>query len=133
MWNKLQRIFEERLIICWAIWNNRNEVAKNNYRSPHRTALFAKEYIAEYYQAQEKIMDRPVKEKERWRLPPMGMVKVNFVGALNTAETIGVIIRDGSRSTIDFCGLGNRWSLKLLQQLKRRNLQQILGVQSYYF
>ncbi|XVF66077.1 hypothetical protein PTKIN_Ptkin10aG0005200 [Pterospermum kingtungense] len=82
--------FEEGLMLCWAIWNNRNKKIKERYKQEAllvtRTTF---SYLHEVRMAQNIIPKAEQTEKVKWNPPAEGTYKVNFDGALRAEIAVG--------------------------------------------
>ncbi|XP_060965674.1 uncharacterized protein LOC133034579 [Cannabis sativa] len=94
---------EEALMICWAIWNARNDLLWNQKSSAAATiVLSARSNLNQWKCAQQRRMEPLTHvahgvEDERWTKPDINTIKVNVDGAIFQASNshgFGFIARD---------------------------------------
>ncbi|XVF21768.1 hypothetical protein REPUB_Repub12eG0118400 [Reevesia pubescens] len=74
-----QKRFDMFLVICWAIWSNRNNEGKNQRTcGPQQTANFALKYMQEFQQAQDVNVSGATTVSTKWIKLGKRQVKVNF-------------------------------------------------------
>ena len=79
--------FEFGLLVIWAIWMSINAMVMNgDARDSYGTANFAASFYQEYKNAIRREEKTVCREKERWQVPPHGLIKLNFDGSLNVAN-----------------------------------------------
>ncbi|XVF35983.1 hypothetical protein REPUB_Repub19eG0019000 [Reevesia pubescens] len=102
-----QEHFDKGLVLCRAIWYNRNKMVKNQRTSPAAAVCrFAEDYLAEFKKAQDVLFHEAVTAPTKWLKPDVDKVKVNFDGALRcplNAGGVGIVIRDHEGFVLGAC------------------------------
>ncbi|KAL4626029.1 hypothetical protein ACB092_05G065900 [Castanea dentata] len=95
---KHQQNVELFFITTWSMWTQRNQVRLNQPScSSHLLASMAKERLEEFLAVQPPPRTRPMVIRSQWQPPSLGLVKINFDGAVFSKENksgIGVVISD---------------------------------------
>ncbi|XVF38353.1 hypothetical protein REPUB_Repub20aG0094100 [Reevesia pubescens] len=89
----------ERFVVSvWTIWNDRNGEVHGEQRRPiDQPAIFAKNYLLEFNQAQEQVVQNLIAAAQSWQPPEGNFVKVNFDGARRVGDHKGgieIVIRN---------------------------------------
>lgn len=95
---------------AWMVWNQRNKARLNLQVIPlHQVADQAKELLAQYrvkLQVPKVQLMNSGSRGSRWRCPQVGLVKINFDGAICSEANmsgIGVVIRDDKGAVLASC------------------------------
>ncbi|KAL2235865.1 UNVERIFIED_CONTAM: hypothetical protein Sindi_1318700 [Sesamum indicum] len=101
------------LMICWAIWNNRNKVVMENKGPPvEEVVALAESFLHEFVEIRARLIPSQLIQREGriWQPPPQDTVKINFDGAVfgsSASLGVGVIVRNRE---------GMAWCYELQQQ-----------------
>ena len=86
------------LIMCWALWYNRNQQMHGNKRwGAQDLVLFVRDYMAEFVQAQQQRVMHSVSIPAVWNPPEHTMMKINVDGAKFKGKRLmglGVVVRN---------------------------------------
>ncbi|XVF19068.1 hypothetical protein REPUB_Repub11eG0078500 [Reevesia pubescens] len=124
------------------MWNSRNdEVHNQRNNTPLEVSIFARRFVEEFQQVQEKHDSIISAEVTEWQKPKVNFVKANFDGALNVDEGFGgtrVIIRDEYGLVVSACSRFHNgvWDPKVaecLAMLDAINLAKDMGFQRVIF
>ncbi|KAL6270249.1 hypothetical protein ACE6H2_027160 [Prunus campanulata] len=89
---------EQIMILCWALWNERNaRVWSNEKHHPVEIASSAMNLLLEYHSLNFIAKPPSIRRHVRWHKPLPGIVKINVDGAFNPATGkggVGIVIRD---------------------------------------
>ena len=95
---------------AWKVWNQRNKARLNLQVIPlHQVADQAKELLAQYrvnLQVPKVQLMNSGSRGSRWRCPQVGLVKINFDGAVCSEANmsgIGVVIKDDKGAVLASC------------------------------
>ncbi|XP_075645666.1 uncharacterized protein LOC142616767 [Castanea sativa] len=95
---------------AWMVWNQRNKVRVNQLAVPlHQVAEQAKQMLAQFRTNLQNSVVQVTDSSygvSRWRNPQVGLVKINFDGAVfndSNQSGIGVVIRDNNGAVLSSC------------------------------
>lgn len=118
--------------LCWQLWKLRNDMVFEHINTPPRLGVSrALDWAAEYKIALgplNKVV--PDKRSERWRCPPLNVVKINFDAAYHKDDDkygLGFIARD-SKGIFLLAGSKTVWHCGSVEEAEARAMGWALSV-----
>ncbi|XP_075665214.1 uncharacterized protein LOC142634848 [Castanea sativa] len=120
--------------MTWMVWNQRNKVCVNQLVVPlHQVAEQAKQMLAQFRANLQNSIVQVTDSSygvSRWRNPQVGLVKINFDGAVfndSNQSGIGVVIRDNNGAVLASC------SKKIHQAYKPDEVETLAALKAVSF
>ncbi|KAK4557757.1 hypothetical protein RGQ29_007499 [Quercus rubra] len=92
------------IMVCWFIWNRRNEIRLNEAVAPlEKTSDLAQKYLVDFQQQRAKSTSKKLSRKVIWKPPDTGLLKTNFDGPVFEdlgAVGIGIMVRNSSSEAL---------------------------------